>query len=219
MPTQNKGNACRNIGLKSGNSDIRNVFNFSIESCMQWYRIIALNRVCNGIEALPCTLVPIFNSSESKVRPLSVMASFPSFPRERPSLGTVTSQEGFSDLDKENKECVFFLTMIEICDGHVLSTILVRGLPLDTYAPIGRSKVSHTFPLRITCKKKKGGGRCPDSMETCIRTKRNAPYGLCCKRADIPVYCVLSVTSQPGLDRGSSTKGQGRDHIKRRLQF
>ena len=181
---------------------------------------LTLNRVCNGIEALPCTLVPIFNSPESKVRPLSAMASFPSFPRERPSLGTVTSQEGFSDLDKENKECVLFLTMIEICDGHVLSTILVRGLPLDTYAPIGRSKVSHTFPLRITCKKEGGGGRRgPDSMENCIRTERKAPYGLCYKRVSIPVYCVLSVTSQPWLDRGSSTKGLGRDHIKRCLQF
>ena len=41
--------------------------------------------------------------------------------------------------------------------GH----IVVGGLPVITYAPRGRGvgQVSHTFPLRITCKnKKKGGG-------------------------------------------------------------
>ena len=40
--------------------------------------------------------------------------------------------------------------------------ISVRGLPLITYAPRGRrggGKVSYTFPLRITCKKKGGGER------------------------------------------------------------
>ena len=34
-----------------------------------------------------------------------------------------------------------------------------RGLPLITYAPRGREgQVSYTFLLRITCKKKRGGG-------------------------------------------------------------
>ena len=43
---------------------------------------------------------------------------------------------------------------------HKMETrVMVRGLPLSTYAPRGRGgQVSYTFPLRITCKKG-GGGR------------------------------------------------------------
>ena len=44
--------------------------------------------------------------------------------------------------------------------------ILIRGLPLITYAPIGGGggQASYTFLLRTTCKKKGGGGGGPLSM-------------------------------------------------------
>ena len=58
---------------------------------------------------------------------------------------------------------------LQILDVYQVISALrhsIRGLPLITYAPRGRGQVSHTFLLRITCKKGGGGGggEGPDSM-------------------------------------------------------
>ena len=49
----------------------------------------------------------------------------------------------------------------------MLCLLYPRGIPLIMYTLIGGGvKASYTVPLRITCKKGKGG---PDSMLKCVR--------------------------------------------------